>query len=662
MENVKMSGPKQLSAAEQAREAYRQKRLERSRTRQAGYAAPELIDVLQPIEGDDRTLWPKANWSNDIHVVIPPLVPAPEVDDVVTLVVAGVDVEVRPITDPDDPEQFKFTVPAATIVAEGRYEFAYRFLNSDGNQFRSDSVFLSVDHTPPNDNDPGTAPSLPQDVINNGGLRLDYLDAHTTLDVTIPRSSDIIAGDIIDVYWGRPGAAIPTRPTASRPVTEADAASPGSPLVVGIPSADIQNLPDGDIAILYRYVDRTGNLGQPSAWVELYVDLAPLPENLVEPVVPLHMAPDLLIDRADAQLGVTVLIPSPGYDNQKPGEDCIQVSWEGVPLPAVPLAAFPMEILVPWTVLAAGGHDTARPIKVKYSVMRGDWRTDSAEIDINVDFTVAGIDPGTDNPGPVNEALPVVVIKSREAEPVDDVLGEADKNLPAVAEIPSNPVAKGQTLRLYWGALESPVDEVIIDAQKPSDPISFTIPWDKIVEGGYNDNLPVYYSTWNGVNEQESTRTPVDVRIIDIIGLNEVEFPDRWQREPPTEVPVINCCSEPWNGVRIKVLPDPANFSVDDTLDISWQAYEDRESTVPLAGTEYSFPPVTLNQEMIDKGFEKTVPYATHIEPIVTSGSGIVTCVLTKSSGQSGSSKTQVRVSRVGNGGLICTPEAPGEC
>lgn len=654
-----MSGSKHISAAEQAREAYRQKRLERSRSKQTAlYPAPELAGVLDPITGDDRTLWPKANWGTDIGVVIPPISPKPEVGDVITLVVAGAEVDSRVIDNPDDPVQFMFSVSAAAIGDEGRYEFSYIFQNADFNLFPSDSVVLTVDRTPPNNNVPGTEPLLPVDLIDNE-LRLDYLDDRGKLEITVPRSSDITAGDIIEVFWGKVEAGVPVSPAATRTVSETDTAGT-DPLVLDISAAVIKTLPDGHIGIAYRYVDRAGNLGYPSAWARLYVDLDPLPESLATPEVPLALD-DGLIDRTDAQMGVTVEIPSPGYTHQKPG-DKIQVSWEGELIEPVPLAEFPMEISVPWEALAKKGHNTERAVKVKYSVVREKFRADSAEIDVNVDFTVAGTDPGPDNPGPINPALPLVVIKSRDPSGSDNVLGEADKGETANAVIPSNPAAAGDKLRLYWGTLESFVDEVDITGEGPTDPITFNVAWDDIIKGGYNEKLPVYYSTWNGVNEQASNITNVDVRIIDVIGLREVEFPDRWPGGLPGTVPMINCCSKPWNGVRFQVLPDPDNFSVDDTLDISWQAYSDRNSSSPIVDTDFSFPTVTLNQEMIEKGFEMTVPYEDHVEPIVTSGSGTVTCVLTRANGQSGSSVTRVRVSRVGTGDQLCTPANPGIC
>jgi hypothetical protein len=572
----------------------------------------------------------------------------------------------RIVDDPVDPAQRGWVADPSLFQDEGSYQLTYRHLNADGNDNYSFALPLHVDHTPPNNNLPGNPPGLPQEIID-GGLTLAYLDAHPTLDVTIPRSSDIIAGDQILVYWGPVGRMArqdPTVPVASKTLEEPEVESGQDP-VVGIASDMIKTLQDGQIWILYRYVDRTGNLGQPSQWQEIYVDLDLLPANLPAPEVPL--ASDGLIDRADARAGVRVVVPAPGYDNVRPAKDRIGVVWEGAAVTPVPVTDFPMAIFVPWPALSAGGATTQRPVKVRYNVVRGPAVTPSPEIDIEVDFTVAGADPDPDpdpdGPDPINDKLPLVVVKSRENPSVDNVLGPADKGQDATAHVPSTPVQKDEVLRLYWGALKPHVAEITVDAQQPTDPVEFTIPWAKIQEGGYSEKLPVYYATWNGVNEQESPRTEVDVRIVDVIGLQDVVFPDRYipPSGPEPAIPLINCCSLAWNGVKVQVPGDAVNFAVGDTLTVGWQAYEDRAGTVPIPGTDHQFPAETLDADAVENGIEVLIPYANHVEPIVTSGSGRVTYELTKSSGQSGAHVTLVRVSRVLGAGL-CSADYPGHC
>lgn len=661
-----MAASKPTLTAEQARQANRRRLMEQARQDPPILPMPEGDGVLGPITGDAKNLWPKNLWGQPLTFRVPASVSlVGNVGEVLTFLIDGDVLEARPVVDPDnDPTEREYVLSADRFSEEGEYLLAYRHLNMLGNDQLSHPLALYVDHTPPNNNLVGDAPGLPQEIIDNG-LTLAYLDTHATVDVTVARTSDIIAGDQILVYWGAvggKGGQDPTVPVATITLTEAQAA-PGAPApVVGIPSADIKTLQDGQIGVLYRYVDRTGNLGQPSKWTEIFVDLDPLPDNLPPPEVPL--ADDGLIDRADAREGVHVVIPAPGYGNPQPSKDKIEVIWEGAVVPAVAISTFPMEIFIDWPTLSAGGALTTRTFKVSYNVVRGPARTPSSQIDITVDFTVAGVGPDPDpdpaGPDPINNKLPKVVVKSREATPVDNVLGPADKGQDATAQIPSNPVTSTQVLRLYWGSLKPHVAEVTVTTEQPTDPINFTVPWAKIQEGGYNEKLPVYYSTWNGVNEQESARTEVDVRIVDMIGLKDVEFPDRWQ-ESPHPHPVINCCSLPWKGIRVQILGDPDNFEPGDIITVSWMAYTDMPATVPIPGTEYEFAPVTLDPDQVDDGFLVTIPYEDHVEPIVTHGGGRVTYVLEKASGQTSTHVTQVIVSRVSGVGL-CSEQYPGEC
>ncbi|SHN17539.1 hypothetical protein SAMN05216593_11196 [Pseudomonas asturiensis] len=651
------------SAAEQTRQAFRKKRLERARQDPDPTPdAPELNGVLGAIPGDDRNLWPKTQWGNDLTIRVPnslALNPGEELYFVMD------DVQLAHVVLPDPVEDKlrEYVITAEQIKDEGVYKFLYKHTNGDGNTNASSPRSLSVDHLPPNGGVAGPYPELPQEIIDNG-LTLAYLNSHASVDVKIPRSSDITAGDEILLYWGPVGTKQepdPVDPVASLTVTE-DAALPGAARpVVGLASDEIKKLTQGLIAVLYRYVDRTGNLGQPSQWQEIHVDLNPLAENLVAPTVPL--ADDGLIDRADARLNVYLEIPAPGYDNPQPG-DLIEVNWENTTVPAVPLSSFPMSIFVDWPTLSEGGELDARTFKVSYSVVRGLARTRSPEIDIAVDFSVAGIDPDPDpdpaGPDPINDKLPRVVVKSREASPVDNVLGPADKDQDAQAQLTPNPVVDGQFLRLYWGALPSYVDEVAV-TNPPADPVVFNVPWDRIREGGYSEKLPVYYSTWNGTNEQESVRTEVDVRIVDAIGLADVEFPDRYPGNPTT--PIINCCSKPWDGIKARIPGDPVNFAVGDSVTVSWRGYEDAQGNTAIDGTDYTETVRNLNDDQVNNGFIVTVPYDIHVEPIVTRGSGRVTYVLTKASGQTGTHSTLVIVTRLfGAGPSLCTPAFPGDC
>ncbi|POD79167.1 hypothetical protein BKM17_05915 [Pseudomonas syringae group genomosp. 3] len=616
----------------------------------------EALGILGPIPGDDRNLWPVSEWNNPLVVSVPASAPVEMgVGDTITFFLDDVELDTIVLNTADD---LRYSI-AANLISSGKpYEVWYQHGSWLGNTMPSIPFVLDVDYQAPNRNQTG-APAVLPDEVASGGLTLEYLETHESLDITVPRSSDIIAGDTVTISWV-PVVARSFRqdftPITSKVVTIPDVIAGLDP-VVPIDSALIKGLVQGKIGIYYRYIDRTGNLGQFSPATVLQVDLMPAPDGLQAPRV--FLAEGDGIDRADAQLGVEVEIPEPIYNNAQ-ADDQIQVIWEGTPVPAVTLDVLPMYIPIDWSTLSANGALDKRSFKVSYNVVRGALSTPSPDLDVTVDFTVAGPAPDPSTPGPINSALPAIVVKSRESSPVDNVLGNADKGLDATAQLASNPFAVGDTLRLYWGDLRPHVAEFEIITLGTA--IQFVIPWDVIERGGYNDRLPVYYSTWNEVNEQESEHIAVDVRIVDITGLPEVGFPDRFLPPAgPTPVPIINCCSLPWNGIKIDIPFDPTNMEVGDEVMIKWQAYEDRNGASPIAGTDYEFPPITLSPVNEMAGIPFVIPYANLVEPVITVGSGRVTYTLKKANGQRGEHSTLTIITRVAGTGL-CSELFPGVC
>ncbi|WP_057435041.1 hypothetical protein [Pseudomonas syringae group genomosp. 3] len=650
-----MYSPKEVSAR-QTRKDWLAKRQAHLKQEDPRMPVLEAQGILVPIPGDERNLWPVNQWDKDLVVSVPASAPVTVANgESIAFFLDDTELYSGPI---DTLEDLRFSI-APDLLASGKpYELVYEHSDGLGNTMPSIPFVLDVDYQAPNRNQTGAPAVLPDDVAS-GGLTLEYLDTHPFLDITVPRSSDIIGGDTITISWV-PVVARSFRqdftPITSKVVTIPDVIAGIDP-VVPIDSALIKGLVQGKIGIYYRYIDRTGNLGQFSPATVLQVDLTPAPDGLHPPRV--FLAEGDEIDRADAQLGVEVEIPEPIYDNPQP-DDQIEVIWEGTPVPAVPLDTLPMYIPIDWPTLSAKGALDKRSFKVSYNVVRGALSKPSPDLDVTVDFTVAGPAPDPLNPGPINPALPAIVVKSRESSPVDNVLGNADKGLDATAQLASNPFAVGDTLRLYWGDLRPHVAEFEISTLGTA--IQFVIPWDVIERGGYNDRLPVYYSTWNEVNEQESEHIAVDVRIVDITGLPEVGFPDRFLPPAgPTPVPIINCCSLPWNGIKIDIPFDPTNMEVGDDVMIKWQAYEDRDGTSPIVSTYHEVDPITLSEENSYVGILFIIPYANLVEPVITVGSGRVTYTLKKANGQIGEQSTLTIITRVAGTGL-CSELFPGVC
>ncbi|WP_235662548.1 MULTISPECIES: hypothetical protein [Pseudomonas syringae group] len=656
---------KEIAAIQSRKEwlARRQARLQADEPTMPVLEVGNIGDVLAPIPGDDRYLWPVSQWDKELIVKVPDSAPVTmRFGETITFFLDELELATNLLNESAD---LSYAI-APGLINDGKlYVLRYEYMNWFGNTVSSIPFLLEVDYMAPNRNQPGAAAVLPDEVIRDG-LTLAYLNANDFLGVTVPHSSDMLAGDTIAISWVQVVATSFQQdytPIMSRPVTVIEASKKDDPLVE-IDSGLIKDLVQGKIGIYYRYIDRTGNLGQFSAVAELQYDLTPEPDGLQAPKV--FLAMDGEIDRADAQMGVELEIPEPSYLNPQ-DSDQIQVIWESMPLAPFPLSAFPMVFPISWQVLSAKGALDRRDFKVAYNVLRGTSSTPSPDLDVRVDFTVAGPAPDPSTPGPINTNFPVITVKSREFPPVDNVLGPADKGQSAWAELPNNPFDQGVLLRLYWGNLRPHSVEKEIINEGVGDIIRFEIPWTVIEAGGYSDKLHIYYSTWNGVNEQESGHIEVAVKAVELAGLPEVGFPDRYKTDPPTPVPIINCCSLPWLGIKINIPFDTVNMDVDDEITIKWQAYASTDTSSPIDGTDFEFPPITLSLVHRVEGISLTIPYAELVEPIVPIagtpgvGSGLVTYTLTKKSGQLGTRHTQVYISR--KAGLsVCSEAFPGKC
>ncbi|RMV00646.1 hypothetical protein ALP19_100814 [Pseudomonas syringae pv. tomato] len=644
--------------AEEVRQAVRKKRLERSRERNYRLeAAPVALGALLPISGDDRTLWPKTQWENPLTLTLPR---SDFIEygygETLEYKVNGSHLQTNVLDSPSDVEVI---VPVDVIKEAGRYLFSYHYTQYDGNEADSSELQFTVDKVPPNEGDEGPPPTLPVEVVANG-LTLQYLNDNAYLDISVSRTKDMLAGDNFFISWVpsllTSRQSDPFEPITSKPITVDDVVPEAGDPVVRLEADFVKTLSQGRIAVVYRYQDRTGNFGAYSGATYIEVDLNPGPAGLQTPEV--DLAFDGWIDRADALLGVEVEIPAPSYENAKPEADQIEVVWENIRLPLVPVSSFPMVFLINWATLSAQGAENARTFEVGYNVVRGVSKTPSPRLTVNVNFSVAGPPPvGLD---PVNINLPPVVVKSRNSSAPDNQLTEADLDLSATAQLQLyNKVQAGQVLKLYWGTLSDPVSEITLTTESPGATVAFEVAWADIVRGGYNEKLPIYYTTSNGINVQQSALTEVSVTIIPIEGLVDVEFPGRWSGSPADE-PFINCGSKPWEGIDVVMPGNAADMQPGATVVFSWRGYSDRDGTMLIPGTEFTFDPITVTPEHVAQGIEFKVPYADLVEP-VTNGSGLFTYELSKDSGQRGSHSTRVRISRK-TGSTFCSASSRTTC
>lgn len=542
---------------------------------------------------------------------------------------------------------YPIPVPKNLLQNDGKHELWYRVTNSIINvPTPSDPRVVTIDTRAPSYDKQLESLLYPAD-LNGNVITEAYLATHADkveLTLPLPLYTDVSKDDVISLFWSNVNP--PVGPSVlEKTVLELEIIA--EHIQLDLSGDDIRALgKTGTFHAFYKVRDRAGNetltFSKPATAT---VSLDPLPVVLPAPTVPLH-EDDRLLHRADARSGIKVLVNY--FDDALPGDQVV-FNWDGTQLLPVP-AIFPISVEVPWTVLTVNGTGP-RDVVVNYDVVRGGWSQTSLSATLRVDFSVAGQDH-SGAPALLNPLLTLSEIRGQ--SDIANELIPSDRNAPVVAsvELYQNPLA-GQTLELFWGGWP---DAAAVYTVKTGDvagsQVKFSdVPWSIIDAEPNNAALPVYYTTSNGVNLQQSRVTSIKVRVVTIDDLPEPAFPDadKWG--------YINCEDSPWDGIKHKITFANNRFTSGDIITLFWQGYSNFNDTDPIPETygEFSYE---VNDADITNGSAviTVLPYRPHIEPIVE-GSGGAFYTLTKKDGQFGTSPTGVvKIVRVRPGNTPCEP------
>lgn len=538
-------------------------------------------------------------------------------------------------------------VPKNLLQADGRHELWY-VITSSFIAFPTPSFhkIVTIDTTAPSYEKQLESLLYPSDLVGTV-ITEAYLATHLdTVELTLPLPlyTGVADGDVISLYWS--DVYPPTGPAVlEKTVLDAEIIAQDIRLDL---SGDTIRAPakNGIFYALYKVRDRAGNetltFSKPATAT---VSLDPLPGILPAPTVPLHDT-DGLLHRADARSGINVQVVF--FDHALPTDEVV-FTWDGTRL-ASKFAIFPVSADVPWAVLTANGMGPGR-IAVGYEVIRGGWSQSSPSAPINIDFSIAGQDH-PNAPALLNPLLTLSEIKGQSGIPNE--LIPSDRNAPVIPSVDlyQTPVA-GQVLELYWGAW--PVFAAVYTVQ-PGDMagqrVQFSeVPWSIIDSAPNNAALPVYYTTSNAVNQQQSPNTYVKVMVVTIDDLPEPDFPDAdiWG--------YINCDDNPWDGIRNEITFINNRFDAGDVITLFWQGYRNFNDTDPIPETYGEFE-YEIKTTDITRGSAiiTVLPYSPHIEPIIE-GAGGAHYTLTKKDGQFGTSPTGiVKIIRLRADGTLCEP------
>lgn len=509
---------------------------------------------------------------------------------------------------PTDINNISFLVPKRFMVNDGTRELIVVAKSRGGNLLYSTPTLVRIDNTPPNFGAPPGAIVIEEPGFPATGLTLAYLALHPTIRCRIPVYAPREEKDEIHLVLSN---TVPVAPFFASSLFKVFATT-AEALIVDIPASFFLALKPGAAWITYILKDRYKNTGSPSISTPLTVLFGVAIDLDLPSVSNLYAG---LVNRQSARETVQVNIP---LRNLVTG-DSVSVTWDWIQLPSTQIFnGAPLSFPVAWQVLIANGLGP-RTIKVKYTVNRGGGASSSSDLDVRCDYTVAGRDHPL-APAILNTLLDPVEIYGQ-GSILKNRLTRDHAGFPVTARVVlGNNYATGQVLELYFRNPSLLVSTYTVKATDIAGTvISFNpIPWSRFDSLLNSLNFPIYYTTFNGVNRQQSDDTAV---IIESAKLESLAAP---QIQSTRMNNYLSCRTTPLAtlGVSVKVQANP-NIQANDVIRLKWISYSSNNwapATVAITGVfEYA-----MKASDLSVGHVFLVPYDPYIQPIQNKGSADV--------------------------------------
>lgn len=178
----------------------------------------------------------------------------------------------------------------------------------------------------------------------------------------------------------------------------------------------------------------------------------------------------------------------------------------------------------------------------------------------------------------------------------------------------------GEVLRFYWNGI-GPVASYTVQAGDVEGQLVFStvIPW-AVMEGVINSALPVYYTTSNGVNDQQSGNALVNVMTGTLLSFAAPIL----KHSLVGGAGYLSCCSKPevfW-GVDWFVAPDE-RFELNDVVMFFWEGFLSNNWAPPIIdSTRYLDDNAFVSYYDLTNGLNfKVEPYEEKVVPMRNYGS-----------------------------------------
>lgn len=517
---------------------------------------------------DERGIVSRELLRNALKVRIPSWIPEPsapydlvhtcqlwwESNDVIKLL-DSFEVKVPP---PAIPQYYEREIKLSDLRSATRVARVYYTFQINGGLSTSESVYITIDLEAP-------SLRLPSDVAEfvappGPAITEQYLVAHQPVRISFS-SYDIDAlNDRIAFYLFN----------SSQPVEKP---ADGGSLVdfstdrwtATLDPAAFRKLNNGPAWLFYRVFDETGNYSAMSAGLPFVMALG-LPAPSIRPPV----YNDQLIKRDDARRdeggGVFVRIDGyPGWSAAAKHE--VVVYWDDRPTTRLVVSQLPFDVEIPWTVLRGPAAVLAKQsVPVRYEIYGlNPTPAPSVPVSVNVDLTIAGQDH-PNAPALLNPTLARAEIVGLTGS---NMLVDADRGQPVQVRVRLFETPQvGQVLSLFWNGVGPVATYTVRTADTAGNWVYFpNVPW-SVVSGANTATYAVHYTTSNGVNEQRSPVTNVNVKVIPL------PAPEHDHKKLINDY--LNCYSEPSpvKGIVWKIAANP-NIRIGDLITVKFVGFNE---------------------------------------------------------------------------------------
>ncbi|NCE93930.1 hypothetical protein [Pseudomonas sp. L13] len=549
----------------------------------AGVLALGPMDIPGVDPLDPRGLVPVSLMLAPLLVRIPMWLPAPEPLDtphrVLLLWLSNglerqADLKLINAPPPPLPAFVDMHVPLGMLrERSGTVELYYRVIDSEGQVSELDpKVTLTIDMESPELLRPDDQLSFVIPPIT--GVDETYLASNDPIRFNVSPYRGRDAYDRIEFFLSNS-----PNPAAAAPDGDYVLVSASDPLVVELSAAAFRRLNNGPAYLFYQVFDEAGNFSTRSAGLPFVLDLIAGPDvPLPAPTIMPPAYDDALIKRDDARAGVVMLIDP--YANWADG-DHARVFWDERPVTDIPvLNGVETQVPVPWLIMRGPSPVlVAEEIRVRYEIIRGLASYPSYVRRIRQDFTVAGQDHAG-APALFNPDLPLAEVRGLASDEVN-LVDHRDQDVGARARVfLHDDPQPGQILRFFWNST-GPVATKTVQVGEVAGQLVFSsvIPW-AVMEGIINPALPVYYTTDNGVNQQQSGNTQVEVNTGPLISFPTPVIQHTLIGQTGT---FLTCCSSPeiFNGVTWKVVSH-GDFDLNDEVRFFTHGYNNNGWEEPV--------------------------------------------------------------------------------